>query len=208
MKWGDFHSIWATEGVPRSLWRTSVILKSPVVSHLAPSSNCSVIGLVLQQAAHCVCSAEQAAMKALCVCVFVPASLSDCVNPCAALVTLHAPRQLRLAHFSFSGFWLAFPAVCHCVVVSLLANHIKGNPLLTSQDQTAIRQQCVWLATGYRGALQRINGGKTEKGRLLGWPPYWWSSKKCMLWSILSLNRCVFSFFFLGLITILFEEII
>lgn len=44
----------------------------------------SVVSLyppLLIQAVYCVCSAEQPALKAVCVCVFVPASLSDHVNP-------------------------------------------------------------------------------------------------------------------------------
>lgn len=41
----------------------------------------SLYPLVLIQAVYCVCSAEQPALKAVCVCVFVPASLSDHVNP-------------------------------------------------------------------------------------------------------------------------------
>lgn len=96
--------------VSLSLWR-NIILKAPVVSNMAlfffsPAQACIpspwfglsylafLFPLVLKQAVYCVCSVEQPALKALCVCVFVPASLSDCVNPLEALVTSSLPCPL------------------------------------------------------------------------------------------------------------------
>lgn len=174
--------LWATKGVACSL-RRSIILKAPVVSTLALFSSSSpaqacipsmwfglsylsfLFPLVLTQAMYCVCSAEQPAIKALCVCVFVPARLSDCVNPWEALVTSSLPSlppppprshhllpmcQLRLAHFSFSGIWYALSPATYCLVPSLLANQKKGNPLLTSLVQTAIRSQRVSQPLGHQ----------------------------------------------------------
>lgn len=140
----------------------------------------SLFPLVLKQAVYCVCSVEQPALKALCVCVFVPASLSDCVNPLEALVTSSLPRPLffstpaSIGSFFFSSSWYAFLPASHCLVASLQANHKEGNPLLTSQDQTAIRNQWLWVlcTTCYQlpwcfaadQCLSRgIRGGKTRR---------------------------------------------
>lgn len=110
----------------------------------------SLFPLVLKQAVYCVCSAEQPAQKALCICVFVPASLSDRVNPSEALVTSCPPCPLFLSpppsigSFCFSGCWYALPPANQRLLASWRANHAGCNPLLTSQDQTAIRNRWVW----------------------------------------------------------------
>lgn len=67
----------------------------------------SLFHVVLKQALYCVCSAEQPALKPLCVCVFVPASLSDCVNPSEAL----AVSSLPCPFFLSSGIhWFMLPS--------------------------------------------------------------------------------------------------
>lgn len=63
--------------------------------------------LVLKQALYCVCSAEQPA-STLDVCVFVPASLSDCVNP----LTGSPPPQLAPFFYPSAGLrWFALPSL-------------------------------------------------------------------------------------------------
>lgn len=103
--------------------RTHICWEAPVVHNLALSllfpsvsytfllcdlasllSIFSFFPLVLKQAVYCVCSAEQPALKAvyMCVSVFVPASLSDHVNP------LRGPAHLLPALPPFFFPLLAF----------------------------------------------------------------------------------------------------
>lgn len=109
--------------------RTHICWEAPVVHNLALSllfpsvsytfllcdlasllSIFSFFPLVLKQAVYCVCSAEQPALKAvyMCVSVFVPARLSDHVNP------LRGPAHLLPAlppFFPSTGLhWLALPS--------------------------------------------------------------------------------------------------
>lgn len=88
----------------------------------------SLYPLLLIQAVYCVCSAEQPALKAVCVCVFVPASLSDHVNPLRGpghLLPALPPFPLPLLHnyASFSGCRYALPPVSQMAFTYPLANH-------------------------------------------------------------------------------------
>lgn len=86
----------------------------------------SLSPLLLIQAVYCVCSAEQPALKAVCVCVFVPASLSDHVNPQRGpghLLPALPPLPLLHNYASFSGCRYAPPPVSQMALTYPLANH-------------------------------------------------------------------------------------
>lgn len=115
----------AMAGVSLSLWKhisreapvvhnLALFLLSPPVKHTfllcdldSLLSIFSLFPLVLKQAVYCVCSAEQPTLKALYICVFAPASLSDRVNPSEALVTSSLPCPFFL---SSSLHWFVFPS--------------------------------------------------------------------------------------------------
>lgn len=106
--------------------------------------------LVLKQALYCVCSAEQAALEALtqyfcvsvCVCVSVPASLSDRVNPFRGPCAM--PRPLFSLYSKLIGFSTSQSLRTPLSVGRLLwevtppSHHSPS----TSQDQNAIKE-CV-----------------------------------------------------------------
>lgn len=106
----------------------------------------SLFPLVLKQAVYCVCSAEQPALKALCVCVFVPVSLSDHVNPlrglahllpCCFSSSLSPPISIGLCCLPQPPDMLSHLSVTPSCT-SMWASRTGGNSPLTSQDQTAI----------------------------------------------------------------------
>lgn len=143
---GSTCSSWSLSSLPLSLCQThsfSVILASLL-------SIFSLLPLVLKQAVYCVCSAEQPALKDVCECLSQPACQTVLI-PSEAWLTSSSPcpfffsLSLLLAYVALMASWHARPPVSHSLLASLWANHTEGNPLLTSQDQTAIRSQWLWV---------------------------------------------------------------
>lgn len=138
---------------------------------------------------------SRAARPKSCVCVFVPASLSDRVNPLRGLAHLLPALPLFPLLQAFIGLCCTLsqlirsPTCQSEPLASLRANRTGGNPPLTSQDQTAIRDQ--WLGVFSRTACYQLpwcfaagqclsrgpQGGKTRRDgpSWLGVKPIVWS---------------------------------
>lgn len=146
--------MWGSSSLRNHLWFRCFAL-APSVKHTFLLSDLAslicLFSLVLKQAVYCVCSAEQPALKAVCVCLSQPACQTVLIPTEAWLTSSRlAPTPFSPSPLPRASVWSGCPL--RQLIGSLNASQILLAPPLpmTSQDQTAIRDQRLWVFLPHR----------------------------------------------------------